>query len=86
MSCRHLAAAHDLPVPVDLNGCPACLAGGFTDWVHLRQCLTCGHIGCCDSSPRRHASRHYLDTEHPVMRSVESGESWRWCYVDDLVG
>jgi len=49
--------------------------------VHLRECLTCGHIGCCDSSPARHASAHHAQTRHPVMRSFESGETWRWCFV-----
>ncbi|HEV7655736.1 MAG TPA: UBP-type zinc finger domain-containing protein [Mycobacteriales bacterium] len=55
-------------------------------WVHLRVCLTCGHVGCCDSSPARHASVHYERAGHPVMRSAEAGESWRWCFVDQLLG
>jgi monovalent cation/hydrogen antiporter len=55
-------------------------------WVHLRLCLTCGHVGCCDSSRPRHATAHYAATGHPVMRSIEPGEDWRWCYVDDLLG
>ena len=55
-------------------------------WVHLRLCLTCGHVGCCDSSRPRHATVHYEQTGHPVMRSYEFGESWRWCYVDELLG
>ena len=55
-------------------------------WVHLRVCLTCGHVGCCDSSPPRHASVHFERTGHPVMQSVEPGESWRWCFVDELLG
>jgi monovalent cation/hydrogen antiporter len=54
--------------------------------VHLRVCLTCGHVGCCDSSPPRHASVHFERTGHPVMQSVEPGESWRWCFVDELLG
>ena len=55
-------------------------------WVHLRLCLTCGHVGCCDSSPPRHATVHYEQTGHPVMRSYEPGEPWRWCFVDELLG
>jgi CPA1 family monovalent cation:H+ antiporter len=54
--------------------------------VHLRKCLTCGKIACCDSSPRRHASAHYADSRHPVMQSAEEGEDWRWCFVDELTG
>jgi len=55
-------------------------------WVHLRLCLTCGHVGCCDSSKPRHATAHHLSTGHPVIRSFEAGEDWRWCYVDELLG
>ena len=54
--------------------------------VHLRQCLTCGHVACCDSSPRRHATQHFLTTHHPVMQSIEPGEFWRWCYLDETIG
>jgi hypothetical protein len=85
VTCPHLAEAADLG-PVEPQGCPTCLAGGYTDWVHLRQCLTCGQVGCCDSSPRRHAAAHHVQTHHPVMRSIEPGERWRWCYVDELLG
>ena len=59
---------------------------GFTQWVHLRQCLECGHVACCDSSPRQHATAHFQDTGHPVMRSAEPGEDWRWCFVDNRLG
>jgi uncharacterized UBP type Zn finger protein len=88
VTCIHLVSTplDAVPLPETIAGCPQCLAGGFRDWVHLRQCLTCGAIGCCDSSPRRHASKHYADTGHPVMRSIEPGEFWRWCYVDDAIG
>ena len=55
-------------------------------WVHLRVCLTCGHVGCCDSSPQRHASGHQRSTGHPVMQSAEPGEDWRWCFVHELLG
>jgi len=84
LSCIHLDKAGD-PQPRSTQGCQDCLADGFTDWVHLRLCLTCGRVGCCDSSPRRHASAHFAATEHPVMRSFEPGESWRWCYVDEVL-
>ncbi len=82
-TCSHLA---DLPPDVAVaapDGCQDCLALGETAWVHLRLCLTCGHVGCCDSSPHKHATAHFHGTEHPVMRSFEPGETWRWCYVDE---
>jgi uncharacterized UBP type Zn finger protein len=85
MSCTHLDRAVDA-TPQSAEGCQACLAEARTDWVHLRLCLACGRVGCCDSSPRRHATAHYQQTGHPVMRSFQPGESWRWCYVDELVG
>ncbi len=66
------------------NGCVECLKLGM-QWVHLRECLVCGHVGCCDSSVGKHATRHFHGTKHPVMRSIEPGESWRWCYVDEEV-
>ena len=66
-------------------GCQDCLATGRRDWVHLRVCQTCGHVGCCDSSPGRHATRHFMATAHPVVRSYEPAEGWFWCYIDQLV-
>jgi CPA1 family monovalent cation:H+ antiporter len=57
-----------------------------TAWVHLRMCVVCGHVACCDSSPQRHASVHFEETGHEVMRSAEAGEDWRWCFVDQLTG
>ena len=84
--CEHLAAHHDRFVaPTSPHGCEECLRDGTT-WVHLRMCLDCGHIGCCDSSPQKHASAHFREDNHPVMRSFEPGESWRWCFVDDQLG
>jgi Na+/H+ antiporter len=83
--CAHLAAAPTTIRPRTPEGCEACLAEG-TRWVHLRLCLTCGRVGCCDSSPERHATRHFHESEHAVMRSFEPGEAWRWCYVDDQLG
>ena len=86
-TCAHLAELGDAePQPVTLDGCVQCLAAGHEDWVHLRLCLTCGNVGCCDSSPRKHASAHFHETAHPVMRSFEEGEKWRWCFVDETVG
>jgi CPA1 family monovalent cation:H+ antiporter len=69
--------------PSTTLGCEDCLREGTT-WVHLRECLTCGHVGCCDSSPRRHARAHWLTVGHPVVRSLEPGEDWGWCYADEL--
>ncbi|MDT4892420.1 MAG: hypothetical protein QOE97_1455 [Pseudonocardiales bacterium] len=67
--------------PHTTQGCEECLAIG-TPWLHLRLCLTCGHVGCCDSSPMRHAHGHASAVHHPIVRSFEPGEDWRWCYVD----
>jgi CPA1 family monovalent cation:H+ antiporter len=84
--CEHLAAHHDRFVPPTTpHGCQECLELGDT-WVHLRLCLDCGHVGCCDSSPNRHASAHFREDHHPVMRSFEPGEAWRWCFVDRRLG
>ena len=66
------------------DGCVECLEKGMR-WVHLRECLVCGHVGCCDSSVGKHATKHFHATGHPVMRSIEPGESWRWCYVDEVM-
>ncbi|MCX6400360.1 MAG: Na+/H+ antiporter [Propionibacteriales bacterium] len=82
--CEHLAAATLLDPPADLV-CPGCVADGAR-WVALRMCLTCGHVGCCDSSPARHATAHFRESQHPVMRSVEPGEDWRWCFVHHQTG
>ena len=76
----------DDPKPETPDGCTGCLAEGADDWVHLRLCLDCGYVGCCDSSPRRHATAHFTADGHPVIRSIEPGESWRWCFVDDVLG
>ena len=79
MKCPHLA---DLdPQPPHTDGCEECLESGAR-WVHLRLCLTCGHVGCCDSSPGKHATKHFHRSGHPVMASFEPGERWAWCYVD----
>ena len=85
MTCQHLAAAGD-PAPQSAyeDGCPRCVADGFTGWVHLRLCLSCGAVRCCDSSPNQHASKHARKTGHPIVRSMERGENWMWCYVDEV--
>ncbi len=82
-ACTHLdhVVVRDLPEAVE--GCEDCLAAGGA-WVHLRICLECGHVGCCDSSPSRHASAHHHDTGHPIMRSIEPGEEWAWCFDDEV--
>lgn len=85
-ACEHLQRAPgDLPAVRQREACEGCLVEG-TAWVHLRMCLTCGYVGCCDSSVPRHADRHHQETGHPVMRSVEPGEAWRWCFVDEILG
>lgn len=84
-ACEHLKAACDVPVPKTPTGCEECLAEG-ADWVHLRLCMECGHVGCCDSSVGKHATKHYAATDHPVMRSFEAGEAWRWCFIDQANG
>lgn len=80
--CTHLDQVHDVE-PRTPNGCEECLAIG-SRWVHLRLCLSCGHVGCCDNSPNKHATKHFHQTQHAVMRSFEPGEDWGWCYVDNL--
>ncbi|WP_093799112.1 UBP-type zinc finger domain-containing protein [Streptomyces sp. Wb2n-11] len=82
--CPHVATLPD-PEPAPLSGtCPECPAVGSHP-VQLRLCLVCGHVGCCDSSPHRHASGHFDETGHPVLRSFEPGENWRWCFVDGSI-
>ena len=68
-------------LPERVDGCEDCLATG-DGWVHLRICVTCGHVGCCDDSPNRHATAHHETTGHPIIRSLEPGEQWSWCYLD----
>jgi len=77
----HLPLVREVQAPMT-RACEGCLQLG-TPWVHLRQCLTCGEVGCCDSSPMRHARAHAALTGHVVARSIEPGESWRWCYADE---
>lgn len=82
VGCSHLGLIRD--VHATSSGCEECLAIG-AEWVHLRLCLSCGHVGCCDSSIHRHASAHARQLQHPLIRSLEPGEPWIWCYLDELV-
>lgn len=81
MVCQHFETLG--PVVPSGEGCKECVELGDT-WVHLRMCLECGHVGCCDSSKNKHATKHFQETSHPVMQSFEPGETWGWCYKDKL--
>ena len=81
-NCSHISQIRD--VKPGTAGCEECLAMGDS-WVHLRLCLVCGHVGCCDSSKNKHATRHFQHVGHPLIRSIEPGETWIWCYVDQIV-
>jgi uncharacterized UBP type Zn finger protein len=81
--CAHLDQIAVQTLPETIGGCEDCLAVGST-WTHLRMCMTCGKIGCCDASPNRHARRHAEQADHPIARSAEPGEDWSWCYVDEV--
>lgn len=81
-ACAHLDETRPDLTPSG-KGCKECLETGDR-WLHLRLCLECGHVGCCDSSPNRHATKHFHATEHPLVRSYEPGEEWWWCYVDEV--
>ena len=79
--CTHLDQVRN--VHPRTRACEECLKTGDS-WVHLRLCMTCGHVGCCDSSPNRHATKHFHQTRHPIIRSAEPGEDWGWCYIDQV--
>lgn len=79
--CAHLGTIQR--VKPSANGCEECLKTG-DQWVHLRLCMTCGHVGCCDQSKNKHATKHYNATGHPIIRSFEPGERWLWCYIDEI--
>ena len=81
-TCEHLTEVTSLPEPAT-DECGECIANGDT-WVHLRMCMSCGHVGCCDSSVNRHATAHGRATGHLLVRGIESGERWVWCYADDV--
>jgi uncharacterized UBP type Zn finger protein len=82
-TCTHLDQITVTELPAEIVGCEDCLAIG-SHWLHLRMCLTCGKIGCCDSSPNRHARKHAEAAAHPLVRSAEPGEDWSYCFVDDV--
>ena len=82
IDCEHVEGLG--PVVPRTAGCEECLRAG-DGWVHLRVCMACGHVGCCDFSPNKHATKHYHATNHPLVRSLEPGESWGWCYPDQAL-
>ncbi len=82
-TCTHLDHVRITELPESAQGCEECLKTG-DPWLHLRICLECGHVGCCDSSPNQHASKHASASGHPIARSAEPAEDWSWCYVDEV--
>jgi uncharacterized UBP type Zn finger protein len=82
--CTHLDHVHLRELPDSVAGCEDCLVSG-DPWLHLRICLECGHVGCCDDSPNRHATAHANGSGHPIIRSLEPGEVWSWCYLDEAL-
>jgi uncharacterized UBP type Zn finger protein len=83
-ACTHLDSVEVTELPESVAGCEECLTVGGA-WCHLRMCMSCGHVGCCDSSPGRHATAHARETGHPVIRSVQPGEDWGWCFEDEVM-
>jgi uncharacterized UBP type Zn finger protein len=81
--CTHLDSVKVTELPDASDGCVECLETG-DPWCHLRICLTCGHVGCCDDSPNRHATAHAASSGHPLIRSIQPGEDWSWCFVDEM--
>jgi uncharacterized UBP type Zn finger protein len=82
-ACTHLDQVEITELPESTEGCEECLKAG-DPWCHLRICLTCGHVGCCDDSPNRHARRHAGENDHPLIRSIQPGEDWSWCFIDEV--
>jgi hypothetical protein len=82
-TCTHTDQIELLDLPETIAGCEDCLASGGR-WLHLRMCMSCGKIGCCDDSPNRHARGHAGESAHPIVRSAEPGEDWSWCFVDEV--
>jgi uncharacterized UBP type Zn finger protein len=80
--CPHLSQIKHVEPKTD--GCEECLKMG-DDWVHLRLCMSCGHVGCCDDSKNKHATKHFHATKHPIVRSIEPDEEWGWCFVDEMM-
>jgi uncharacterized UBP type Zn finger protein len=83
MPCTHMNTIEITELPPVVEGCEDCLRTG-DPWCHLRICLACGYVGCCDSSPGRHATAHGLSSGHPIIRSIQPGENWSWCFVDEV--
>ena len=83
-TCAHLDHVHVTELPEAVDGCEDCLRSGDA-WLHLRICLECGHVGCCDDSPNRHATAHHDATGHPIICSLEPREGWSWCYEDEVL-
>jgi uncharacterized UBP type Zn finger protein len=81
--CSHIQEVNE-NIQGNTKGCEECEKSG-SDWVHLRLCLSCGHVGCCDSSPNKHATKHFHKVNHPVIKSYEPGENWEWCFVDNIM-
>ena len=81
-ACKHVKQIRN--VKPSARGCEECLKIG-DEWVHLRMCLICGHVGCCDDSKNKHATKHFHATQHPIIRSLEPGEDWKWCFVDQTI-
>jgi hypothetical protein len=81
--CTHIDQITYFEPPAEVAGCEECLKSG-DQWLHLRMCQECGKVGCCDSSPNQHATRHAAEAGHPVLRSIEAGEDWSWCTVDEV--
>ena len=84
MACTHLDTVKFTDLPEPLLGCEECLKTPGQWWVHLRMCMECGKVGCCDNSPNKHATAHFHETAHALLRSAEPGEDWAWCYVDEV--
>lgn len=82
-ACEHIRELKEEPEPRTPEGCEECLKTGDS-WVHLRLCMTCGHVGCCDDSKNKHATKHFHRTGHPVIKSFQPGENWEWCYIDKV--
>jgi uncharacterized UBP type Zn finger protein len=82
--CTHADHVRITQLPASVDGCSDCLAIGSL-WLHLRICLECGHVGCCDDSPNKHATKHFGQTQHPLIQSFEPGEDWGWCFIDQVL-
>jgi hypothetical protein len=83
--CEHVPSDYEvLGRPWPKEGCAECVAAARRDWVHLRTCQVCGHVGCCDNSPGKHSTAHFELADHPLVRSYEPGENWWYCYLDNV--